>query len=215
MQAIPECDRGEAITPTTLQKVLGGDWYRLHPAIRERFGHDPEPGNPIVYEGVMETVHASPAGRLFARLTQLIGGPLAVHMGSEVPMRVTLVKRADGGVDWLRLYRFPGRKPVLVSSTKRANAKGRLCEYAGRGFGMQLNVFARRGALHFVSETYFCEILNRQIPLPDWLSPGQTHVTHEDLGHNRFRFSLAVDHVWLGRTFYQTGVFRLSESTGQ
>jgi hypothetical protein len=212
MQAVSERNRGEVIALTTLQKVLGGDWYRLHPAVRERFARDPEPGQPIRYTGAMETVEASFAGRLFARFTQLIGRPLAIHTGRNVPMDVTLVKRADGGVDWRRLYHFPGRRPVLVSSAKRADAGGHLCEYVGCGFGMQLNVSAREGALHFVSETYFWEVMGRQIPLPGWLSPGRAHVVHEDLGGGKFRFSLAMDHVWLGRTFYQSGVFRLSES---
>jgi hypothetical protein len=207
MQAGSERIRGEAITPTTLQKVLGSDWHRLHPAIRERFDHEPEPGQPIDYIGAMETVEASFVGRLFARLTQLIGGPLAVHTGRDVPMRVTLVKRADGGVDWRRLYHFPGRRPALVTSAKRADAKGRLCEYVGGGFGMRLNVFAQHGTLHFVSDTYFWEVMGRQIALPGWLSPGQAHVSHEDLGGGDFRFTLVMDHVWLGRTFYQTGVF--------
>ncbi len=206
MQAVSERDRGEAISPTTLQKVLGLDWYRLHPAIRERFSHEPEPGTPIVYAGVMETVHASFMGKLFARLTRLIGGPLADHAGLAVPASVTLVKHANGGVEWRRLYHFPDR-PVLAVSTKRADTNDRLCEYAGCGFGMRLNVFAQHGALHFVSETYFWDVMGRQIPLPGWLSPGKAHVIHEDLGGGRFRFTLAMEHVWLGRTFYQTGVF--------
>lgn len=207
MQAVLERKHRGAIAATTLQKVMGGDWYRLHPSVRARFDHEPEPGRPIVYAGVMETVAASPAGRLFAWLTQAIGGPLAVHTGRDVPMTVTLIKRGDGGIDWRRLYHFPGRRPVQVSSAKRADAQGRLCEYAGHGFGMRLSVFARDGALHFVSQTYFWELMGRQIALPGWLSPGRAHVVHEDLGSGRFRFTLAMYHPWLGRTIYQTGIF--------
>ncbi len=207
MQAVLERDRGEAIALNTLQKVLGSDWYRLHPAVQARFSHEPKPGQPIHYVGAMETVQASLAGRLFSWLMLLIGGPLAIHTGRDVPMSVTLVKRPDGGVDWRRLYHFPGRRPVLVSSAKRADANGRLCEYVGCGFGMRLNVFAKDGALHFVSQTYFWQAMGRQIPLPHWLSPGRAQVIHQDLGGGRFRFTLAMDHAWLGRTFYQTGVF--------
>lgn len=48
----------------------------------------------------------------------------------------------------------------------------------------------------------------RQIPLPHWLSPGETHVSHTDLGGGFFRFTISMDHRQLGRTFYQTGIFR-------
>ena len=60
-----------------LQRLLGGDWHRLHPSVRARFAY--EPTQPILYEGVMETVHCSRAGWLFAQLTRLIGNPLTAH----------------------------------------------------------------------------------------------------------------------------------------
>lgn len=206
MQAIAETLEAQS-APNTLQKVMGADWYRLHPSVQERFAREPEIGQPIVYEGVMEKVHCSLAGRLFALATCIIGNPLAPYTGTDVPMRVTLSRRTGrNGVYWQRQYGFT--RPYLVTSAKRADAKGRMCEYVGFGFGMRLTVFARHGALHFVSERYFWEIAGRQIPLPHWLSPGETHVIHEDLGGERFRFTIAMDHRWLGRTFYQTGVFR-------
>ncbi len=195
------------LQPNTLQKVMGNDWYRLHSSVQNRFAHEPEPGHPIVYQGVMEKVHCSPAGWLFAQLTRIIGNPLAPDTGSDVPMRVTLSKREDlDGVYWQRLYGF--KTPFLVTSSKRADAKGRLCEYVGLGFGMRLDVFPRHGALHFVSTRYFWELAGVQVPLPHWLSPGRTHVTHEDLGGGEFRFTIAMDHAQLGRTFFQTGRFR-------
>jgi hypothetical protein len=46
------------------------------------------------------------------------------------------------------------------------------------------------------------------LPLPHWLSPGKTHVIHQDLGGGAFRFTISMDHHILGQTFYQTGVFR-------
>ncbi len=187
-----------------LPRLLGGDWYRLHPSVQARFAHEPE--QPVLYEGVMETVHCSRAGWLFAQLTRLIGNPLAAHRGRNIPMQVRLTKREGGGVWWQRTYGFT--RPFTVISAKRENAKGQLCEYVGMGFGMRLRVYAKDGALHFFSERYFWEIAGRQIPLPYWLSPGQTHVSHTDLGSGDFRFTISMDHRQLGRTFYQTGIFR-------
>ena len=203
MQAIRKSD-GQGDDAGLLQRLLGADWYRLHPAVRARFDHEPE--SPVLYEGVMEQVHCSPAGWLFAQATRLIGNPLTWHRGHNVPMQVMLTKRQGGGVWWQRTYGFDA--PALVTSCKREDAQGRLCEYVGMGFGMRLRVHARRGALHFISERYFWEVMGVQVPLPHWLSPGRTHVTHEDLGGGLFRFTIAMDHAWLGRTFYQTGCFR-------
>jgi hypothetical protein len=195
---------------SALKTIMGTDWYRLHPAVQARFLHEPAVDEPVLYEGVMEKVHCSKAGWLFAQVTRLIGNPLAAQRGRNVPMQVHLIKRpGHGGVYWQRSYFFE-RKPFVVTSAKRENAKGQLCEYVGFGFGMRLKTFARHGALHFVSERYFWEVAGVQIPLPHWLSPGRTHVSHTDLGHGRFRFTIAMDHAWLGRTFYQTGVFHRS-----
>ncbi len=204
MQAAHKSCHGWGDETVLLQQLLGGDWYRLHPSVRARFAHEPE--QPVLYEGIMETVHCSNAGWLFAQLTRLIGNPLAAHRGRNIPMQVRLTKREGGGVWWQRTYGFA--RPFTVISAKRENAKSQLCEYVGMGFGMRLHVYAKDGALHFVSERYFWEIASWQIPLPHWLSPGQTHVSHTDLGGGDFRFTISMDHRQLGRTFYQTGIFR-------
>ena len=144
-------------------------------------------------------------------MTRLIGNPLAAYRGDNVPMQVRLEHRAGhSGVYWQRRYAFAGRAPFIVTSVKREDAQGRLCEYVGLGFGMRLRVYAKNGALHFVSERYVWEIAGIQIPLPHWLSPGQTHVIHEDLSGGNFRFTIAMDHPLLGRTFFQTGRFHES-----
>ena len=196
---------------SALKALMGTDWYRLHPAVQARFFAEPEPGAPVDYAGIMEKVHCSKAGWLFAQATRLIGNPLAAQRGRDVPMQVRLIKKpGKTGIYWQRTYGFAG-KPFVVTSAKREDAQGRLCEYVGFGFGMRLKVLARNGALHFISERYFWQVLGVQIPLPHWLSPGRTHVSHTDLGGGHFRFTISMDHAWLGRTFYQTGVFHKVE----
>lgn len=185
--------------------ALGDAFYRLHPAVQARFAHEPEPDCEVVYQGVMETVHCSPAGQLFAVTTRIIGNPLIAARGHDIAMTVRLGRRDSGGVWWRRTYHLD--RPRTVTSVKREDAQGRLCEYVGFGFGMRLDVFARGGALHFVSTRYFWEIAGVQIPLPHLVTPGRTHVTHQEIGGGTFRFTIAMDHPWLGRTFYQTGLF--------
>lgn len=196
-------------SPSTIQGLLGNDWSLLHPAIRARFVRDPEAGELIFYRGVMERIECSRAGRLFAYLTRIIGNPLTPHSGNDVRMDVILHHMPGrNGVFWRRTYYYADRAPYTVTSVKRKGRKGELLECVGCGFGMVLALSAEQGNLHFRSTRYFWQAGRVRIPLPHWLSPGATHVAHEEIGEGCFRFTISMDHPWLGRTFYQTGLFR-------
>ncbi len=82
-----------------------------------------------------------------------------------------------------------------------------MMEMVGGGFGMFLDVYAENSELHFKSTRYFWKCIKWYIPLPHWLSPGATHVIHQDLGKGDFRFTITMDDALLKRTFYQTGIF--------
>lgn len=199
----------------TIRWALGKNWHRLHPNVQRRFNRLPTEGEPIVYTGTMDAIKRSKAGWLFATLTKVIGNPLSPHQGRDVPMTVELTtQQGKKGVYWKRTYHFKDRKPFSVTSVKKDD-KGRMMECVGGGFGMFLDVFAENGELHFLSSRYFWQLGSWYVPLPHWLSPGQTHVIHEDLAHSHgqgvFRFSITMKHAILGTTFFQTGVF--SEQT--
>jgi len=186
---------------------LGKNWQQLHPTVQRRFNRLPTEKTPIIYEGVMEVVECSKAGWLFAVLTKIIGNPLSPHQGKNIKMIVVLTTRPNTtGVFWQRTYHFPDKKPFSVTSVKKDD-KGQMMEMVGGGFGMFLDVFAQDGELHFKSTRYFWKFFNWYMPLPHWLSPGQTHVIHQDLGAGEFRFTITMIHSFLKRTFYQTGVF--------
>ena len=191
----------------TIKWQLGHAWHQLHPNVQRRFNRLPTEQEPIVYEGVMEVVQCSKAGWLFAFLTKVIGNPLSPHQGKNIAMKVKLTSRTNScGVYWQRTYYFPEKKPFQVTSIKKDD-QGRMMEMVGGGFGMFLDVYAENGALHFISTRYFWKFLKWYVPLPHWLSPGKTHVIHQDLGGGEFRFTITMDHDLLGQTFYQTGVF--------
>ncbi len=159
----------------------------------------------------MEQIQRSKAGWLFAILTKIIGNPLSPYQGKNIPMRVELTTQpGQRGVFWKRTYFFNGRKPFSVTSVKK-DENGRMMECVGGGFGMFLDVFALNGELHFKSTRYFWKLGHYYLPLPHWLTPGQTHVIHQDLakthGHGKFRFTITMNHPFLKTTFYQTGVF--------
>ncbi len=194
---------------STLFHQLGADWKNLHPNIQQRFCHDPQAGCYIFYCGTMEEIQCSKMGKLFARLTRLIGNPLTPYEGKNVTMDVVLQKRPNKkGVYWRRTYYYPDRQPYTVTSIKRENHTGQLQECVGGGFGMRLKVYAENQDLHFKSKRYFWAIGKFSIPLPHWLSPGETHVVHHDEGKGNFRFTITMLHPWLGQTFYQTGIFK-------
>lgn len=190
-----------------LKHQLGALWARLRPGIQQRFGREPQPGEVFVYSGVMQEIRRSKMGWLFAQLTRVIGNPLTPYAGQNVPMQVRLYAK-DRGVCWERLYQYPGRAPVVVSSVKRENAKGEMLEVVGGGFGMKLRVFTADGQLYFRSFGYFCTVLGWQIPLPHLLTPGVTDVAHLDHGDGSFTFRLSIRHPYLGETFFQQGIFR-------
>lgn len=157
----------------------------------------------------MERVECSRAGKFFAYLTRLICNPLTPYTGQNIRMDVVLHKRPHrDGVYWRRTYYYPDRAPYTVTSVKREGKNGEMLECVGAGFGMVLRVSAEEGNLHFRSTRYFWQVGGFRIPLPDILSPGATHVVHENIDTDNFRFTITMAHPALGQTFFQTGLFR-------
>ncbi|MDR3417102.1 MAG: DUF4166 domain-containing protein [Nevskia sp.] len=188
--------------------LVGGEgWRRLAPDIRRRFSEHPAPDRPIRYAGTMHKVECSRPGLALAWLCRLIGTPFTPYRGRYVPVSITLHHHGEGSVRWERDYRYPGRRPLRVTSVKRSEAGTGLVECVGFGLGMRLAVFEANGELHFLSLRYFFTLGRRRIPLPRLLTPGTAHVIHADLGHGRFRFAMTFHHDWLGTLFHQDGVF--------
>lgn len=181
-------------------------WMRLAPAIRRRFA----PGHadaPVAYPGRMR-LERSFAGLLFALAAKLIGGPLPLAAAEDAHADVEVASDGRGGVIWTRRLRLSGSGPTLVvRSTKRRDARGRLLECVDGGLGMALDVFEQDKALVFQSRSYFLRILGARLPIPALATPGVCRVVHADLGGARFRFTLSFVHPVWGRTFVQDGVF--------
>ncbi|HSW06714.1 DUF4166 domain-containing protein [Aquabacterium sp.] len=191
--------------PLDLAALVGSEgWSRLPAAVRRRFavGHA-----ETVYEGRMDLA-CSAVGRAYAVVARLFGGPLSTARVDALPTRVRVRADARGGVIWERQFAgragAPGR---IVRSTKLQGADGGLIERTVGGLAMHLEVFEERGALVFRSRSYFFDLFGWQLPVPAWLAPGTCRAEHQDLGPGRFRFTLAMDHPWWGRTFQQSGVF--------
>ncbi len=194
---------------STIYKQLGEAFRTLNPHIQERFIHDPVEGEVIAYQGTMHIIWRSRLGWLFAHFTRIIGNPLSPYRGNEVPMDVLLFKKkGEDGICWQRIYYYPDKKPYIVSSIKKESTDGKMMECVGGGFGMFLTLYAKDTQLHFESYRYFWRFAGITVPLPHCITPGKTHVIHSDLGDGNFRFTLTMQHSYLGRTFFQDGTFR-------
>ncbi len=194
---------------STIKNQLKEDWSKLNPNIQERFASEPELGENIIYEGVMQTIRCSKMGGLFAHFTRIIGNPLTPYEGKDIPMEVELFKKPNkSGVYWQRTYHYPNKKPYVVTSVKRESYNGKMMECVGGGFGMLLKVYEQDSNLHFESYRYFWKFIGMRIPLPHCITTGKTHVIHTDLGNGDFRFTISMVHKQLGETFYQDGIFR-------
>ena len=195
------------------QQLVGEQaWSRLHPDIQQRFGACVH--QKVTYQGKMSKVYASLAGKVFAQVCRLIGTPLAIATGEDVPMTVKVYpNRKLNGMTWDRFYAFPNKSVNRVKSTKviQKGVAGKpigLVEMVGYGFGMKLEVSVVNGALQFASSEFFWQVANRKFHIPDWLSPGKTVVQQKALNDGQFEFRLEVTHAILGKVFEQIGVFK-------
>jgi hypothetical protein len=188
----------------SLESLLGEvAWQRLPAAVRARF---PDPAVAVDYSGEFEIVRASPLGRCIAWFCLLLGTPVVPRTGVNVPA-VVRVGPTERGVAWNREYRWPHGSADLVHSTKVIAADGTLVEELPANLCMPLDVYEAAGILHFVSRGYYFRLGGLRVWLPHWLSPGTTHVEHQDEGSGWFRFTMTVRHPLFGELFYQTGRF--------
>lgn len=183
-------------------------WKRLHPEIRERFCATDKDAFAL-YRGSMDYVKLSPAGKVFAHLCRIIGTPLALYCGKNVPIDVQVyVNPKLGGMTWDRYYHYQNKQTNRVRSTKCIDAKLGLIEVVGAGFAMNLKIYEDQGAMGFISTRFFCKIGAWRIPIPSLLTPGKTVVEQRVLDNGHFQFSLHVTHPWLGQVFAQQGCFK-------
>jgi hypothetical protein len=190
----------------SVRRALGErGWAHLPAAVRARFAEDLAQAQ---YTGSFEIVRASLAGRLLALCCRLLGTPVVPYTGAGVPATVRVFTDGEGGMVWERIYHFPGRRPCVVRSIKRAGMGGALIEVLPCALRMSLRVFERDGTLNFLSTGYFFSCLGLRIAVPELLPPGRTLVTHIDVGGGWFRFTMTVTHGYFGEVYFQTGRFR-------
>ncbi len=188
-----------------------GDWAKLPPAIQRRFSKRLANGATSVYVGEVREMRVSRLGWLLTQVLRLIGGPLPVSISAHAPSIVTVTEDiATGGQIWTRLYVRSNGFPQVIHSSKRFAGPTGLEEYIGFGIGMGLTINVVNAVLVFRSANYFVQLGKWRIPLPSWVTPGMITVGHEELGNNRFLFTLEVVHPRFGLLVRQSAAFRES-----
>lgn len=194
----------QATDPLDLPSLIGAaGWSRLPTAVQRRFGTGHA---DACYVGRME-LRCSRIGRVFAALAGLFGGPLMQTNESAVATIVRVHGNDQGGMVWDRHFQRPGHAGHIVRSTKAIGADGDLVERTDGSLSMSLDAFEEDGSLVFLSRRFRIALGRIHLTVPPLLTPGVCRVTHTDLGHGLFRFTLTMVHPLWGETFRQTGVF--------
>ncbi len=184
-------------------------WHHLPAAVRARFSKRLTSSRCALYTGEIIETRMSRMGWLLAQCARVIGAPLPTSRDANVPAVVSVTEdKASGGQCWTRLYGRLDGFPQVIHSAKRFAGPTGLEEYIGNGIGMALTVDADASSLYFRSAHYFISFAGKRLRLPRWLSPGNTTVTHRDLGDGKFAFVLDLTHPWLGELIHQTVYFK-------
>lgn len=214
LQVRRESEPGEAVSPSgnnsgalNYRDWLGeAGWARLTAEVQQRFTAPGNTAAPVLYVGNMVVKH-SWFGWLLAMLCRLIGTPLATGNGDAVPIKVDVRPDNRGGMLWSRYYSFRPGRWQRVRSTKRLSHQHGLEEVISGVMCMALELAERDGGLVFTSSAYSIAVGRWRLPIPAWLTPGETVVTHEPVDAEHFRFTLKITHRWLGQLVWQDGVF--------
>jgi hypothetical protein len=184
-------------------------WNRLPAAVRARFSKKLTGNRVAVFTGEIIETRISRLGWIFAQAARLVGAPLPISRDINVPAVVSVTEdETSGGQFWTRLYNHHNGFPQVIHSAKRFAGPTGLEEYIGFGIGMALTVAADDTTLYFRSAHYFLKIGTLRLQFPRWLTPGQTLVSHVDMGHGAFAFVLNITHPIFGELVHQLGLFK-------
>lgn len=192
------------------RELLGARaWNSLPGTVRQRFGKQLKAGASVVYQGIVVAMRMNLAGRVLAQLARLVGGPLPHDLSSMHQAAVVSVTQdiAGDGQFWIRQYGRASGFPQVIHSSKRFAGPTGIEEYIGCGIGIALKLRAEQGALLFESDHYFIDLGGWKVRFPKWMKPGQLTITHRDLGHKKFRFSLDLKSRYLGELLHQDAIF--------
>lgn len=189
--------------------LLGAQaWKQLPYAIQKRFSKRLEAGQTATYAGTIDHVEISKGGRFLAQFLRIIGAPLPLRSETGIAAVVTVTEDGQtGGQIWSRLYASRRHFPQIIQSSKRFSGPTGLEEYIGFAIAMALTARTTRTAIIFESAGYCFKLGKWRLAIPNFMTPGQVTVTHEEVSDDTFRFTLKLVHPFFGTLVKQSGVF--------
>jgi Domain of unknown function (DUF4166) len=148
-------------------------------------------------------------GGMLAHALRVIGAPLPIADTSGLPTVVAVTEdHGSGGQNWTRIFSRRKGFTQVIHSTKSFSGPTGLEEHIGAGIRMALTLSVDGSALVFRSAGYFVQLGQWRFRIPRWLGPGETLVSHSDLGNGTFLFTLTLAHPWLGTLVHQEAQYR-------
>jgi hypothetical protein len=190
------------------QLLTSKDWANLPADVRRRFSTKLQQG-ARVYSGTVTACRISWPGWLLAQLLRSIGAPLPIADTSGLPTVVAVAEdKESGGQNWTRIFTRRKGFPQVIHSIKSFSGLTGLEEYIGAGIRMALTLSVIDAVLTFRSAGYFVSFGGLRFRIPRWLEPGETVVTHADLGNGAFLFTLKLSHPLIGTLIHQEALYR-------
>jgi hypothetical protein len=164
------------------QRILGAEWHRLHPTLRE--AHFDSSARPAY--GSFRVVHGK--GRLARLLAGLLGLP---HAAEAVPIQLEITAD-DRGQRWFRTF---GDKKL---TTLQFEAPGHLLAERFSALELRFRLVAGGNSLRYEQERAFLCIGRQRLPLPRRVSPSVSATETVATSPGRTHVAVTVSMPWIG-----------------
>ncbi|MGZ9585716.1 DUF4166 domain-containing protein [Paenibacillus marinisediminis] len=196
------------------ERVLGDDFYKLHPKIQQRFGFTSADQRASIGRGVMQQVwHGKPYTLPFLYLGTW-RNIMFPQQGENIPFTIENYAYVDGfgreTVTWVRTFQFPNRKRRFDATMIYSEAKQQVIDYMGThqhlAVDIELSVADNGGIQLRSGNQYFYEgWVGFKFPM---LFSGYAEVCEwYDESIERFRINVQVANPVFGRLFGYAGTF--------
>jgi hypothetical protein len=193
------------VPQSVYQRVLGDDFARLAPELRDYFSAPPE-GSVGRGHGIFEV--AGSRRRWLMPVFALLAWRriLFPDYGTDVPFTVTNIPGPGDGLSSRREFHFPGGDRVMQDTMHVVD--GRLHDFLGRRGGLEVRLavtVAADGSLRMASDAAWLHLRGLRLPLPALLSARV--LLHESREDGRQRVDVRMRHPLFGEIFRYAGTF--------
>lgn len=184
-----------------LQRALGADWHRLPPALQAHYRE-----GATVEHGHLD-IEFPPAMQPLLRLLAWLGA--LVHRRGRAVDTCVEKQVLDGCVRWHRLLRYPDGQVLRFDSVWMPAEGARLVEFVNPLLGLEMAPSVVGHQLHYRGVRFILRLGSVQLPIAQWLGPGETRIVEQAVDERRFAMDFRMTHPWFGELFRYSGVFEV------